>query len=585
MIKTPARVRLVLLLFTFLSYFQYPGHTYLVSDTQIYVPMLDRFENPALFAQDPMVTRAHTAWTFYDEIAIGFRKLTRSELETALGLLHFFARWCLLLGIFKIARGMGLGNPPAAACAGIYALGGLVPGPSVLLVEYEPVPRAFALALAVLGVGLAAERRFAAAGAAGAVALVLHGTTSAPFWIILGTLLLAAPSGSMTPSGRLWPFLFLGCSLLALQIAAPWQPGVSEPQTFLSRLDPDWEALARLRSPYVFVDQWPSAYFWQYGLMLVAAAAAYWRLRQRIGRELRFFTVGLSLLAVLSLPVSYLLLEKWKWALVLQWQPLRTLLFLQMLTILLSLALAMELSCRRADSAGAICWGALAIASAADPRLLFALTPAAAGCLGRWPLRAAGITLAAASAWLRPFGITLWAAPLRRELCVALLLAALLAGAAGLHFRSRLGAVAAVLAVGSAFFIVPGRAQFRWSGEPPNRDLAVLSDWARGSTDRNAVFLFPDSPASSIDPGVFRARAERALYTDWKSGGQINFFRDFAHLWGERWRQALAEPFHPEQLGRLRQAGVDYVVLRSSEAGPALPLAFTSGVYRVYRLK
>jgi hypothetical protein len=583
--KTPPRVCLVLLLFTFLSYFQYPGHTYLVSDTQIYVPMLERFENPTLFARDPMVIRAHTTWTFFDEIAVGFRKLTRSQLETALGLLHFFARWCLLIGIFMIARAMGLEDLPAAACAGIYALGGLVQGPSVLLVEYEPVPRAFALGPAVLGIGLAAEHRFAAAGAAGAAALALHGTTSVPFWIILGAFLLAAPSGSITPGNRLWPFLSLGSALLALKIAAPWQLGVSEPQTLLGRLDADWEGLARLRSPYVFVDLWSRAYFWQYGLMFIAAAAAYWRLRKRMSKELRFFAVGLAFLAVLSLPVSYLLLEKWKWALVLQWQPLRSLLFLQMLTILLALALAMELSCRRADSAGASFWAALAIASAIDSRLLFALTPAAAGCLGRWPIRAAGIALAVASAWLRPFGITLWTAPLRRELCVVLLLSVLLAGAAALHFRSRLGGLGVVLAVGSAFFIVPGRAQFRWSGEPINRDLAVLSDWARGSTDGNAVFLFPDSPASSIDPGVFRARAERALYTDWKSGGQINFFRDFARLWGERWRQALAEPFHPEQLVRLRQAGVDYIVLQSAEAGPALPLAFTSGAYRVYRLK
>ena len=32
---------------TFLSYFQFPGHTYLGSDTQIYVPMLEHIWEPS----------------------------------------------------------------------------------------------------------------------------------------------------------------------------------------------------------------------------------------------------------------------------------------------------------------------------------------------------------------------------------------------------------------------------------------------------------------------------------------------------------------------------------------------------------
>ena len=37
---------------TFLSYFQFPGHTYLGSDTQIYVPMLEHIWDPSSLARD-----------------------------------------------------------------------------------------------------------------------------------------------------------------------------------------------------------------------------------------------------------------------------------------------------------------------------------------------------------------------------------------------------------------------------------------------------------------------------------------------------------------------------------------------------
>ena len=54
------------------------------------------------------------------------------------------------------------------------------------------------------------------------------------------------------------------------------------------------------------------------------------------------------------------------------------------------------------------------------------------------------------------------------------------------------------------------------------------------NTPKDAVFQFGDAERR-LEPGVFRARAKRALYVDWKAGGQVNFLQPFAMLWAERW--------------------------------------------------
>ena len=186
-------------------------------------------------------------------------------------------------------------------------------GPSVLLMEYEPVPRALALGPAVLGVGLAAQRRYLAAGVAGAVGFLLHATTAAPFWIVFAALMLI-PDEPEEMQSRLLGLVPLAVAAVVLKFAAAGQPGVTEPQSFLGTINAEWEKLLRLRASYVFVGMWPRLYFWQYGMMLIAAAAAYWRLKNFMQPGLRFFVAGLAALGIASLPLSYLTLETLKWA-------------------------------------------------------------------------------------------------------------------------------------------------------------------------------------------------------------------------------------------------------------------------------
>src|ERR1019366_7817917 len=88
----------------------------------------------------------------------------------------------------------------------------------------------------------------------------------------------------------------------------------------------------------------------------------------------------------------------------------------------------------------------------------------------------------------------------------------------------------------AAFFAIP------WLGGVVNYprlhtpDLAQLSAWARANTGRDAVFVFP-GVNRSLAPGIFRSEALRAVYVDWKGGGQVNYFKDLGEQWWFRWRQ------------------------------------------------
>jgi hypothetical protein len=568
-----------IVLLALLSYFQFPGHTFLQSDTQIYAPMFERLRDPELLAQDPMVVRAHTAYTLYDESVYWLDRLTGAGPEAVLGLLHVAARVALLGGIYMLALALGLPGAYALACAGVYGLGGAVNGPSVLLVEYEPVPRAFALAGVLLALGLAAHGRYLAAGVAGAVGFLMHPTTAAPFWLVLAVALAGSGQGARRALLRsLAPLLVAGA---ALAWAAAVQPGVSEPQLFWERLDSLRQQLIRLRAPYVLVSTWPAAVLGRYALMLALGAVAYGRLRRIMTSQLRMLAPGLALLGVASLPLSYLLLEKLQWGLLPQAQPLRTILFLQLFALLLSLALAFHLVWRERRPGAAAWWAAAAFSIGIRPAWLWLLAPPAAGWLAggryRWFALAGSVVAALAQTpgvSFRPV----------RDLFLALALGAMLVTAAELwRRRPRAGTAALAAAVVAAFFVIPGQVRWHWSGRAEYPGLAGVSRWARTETEREAVFLFADA-GRQMDPGVFRADSRRAVYVDWKSGGQINFFAGFSGIWWRRWQETLADPFRPERLARFRELGIDYVVLRPQSRLTGREPVFANSEYLVYRL-
>src|SRR5437016_3656384 len=59
-----------------LTFFQFPGHTYLQQDTQIYVPILEHLRDARVLRNDMLVQHPHVAFTLYDEAAMALRSIT-----------------------------------------------------------------------------------------------------------------------------------------------------------------------------------------------------------------------------------------------------------------------------------------------------------------------------------------------------------------------------------------------------------------------------------------------------------------------------------------------------------------------------
>ncbi len=557
-------------LLTLLGYFVFPGHTWLQADTQVYVPILERLRDPAVLAKDPMAVRPHVAFTIYDEVTLGLCRLTGLDLRTALTAQQLIFRALGILGVYLTAAALGLSCRAALLPAAAFALGATVVGPSVLTLEYEPVPRGFAGPLVFLALGLAAHGRDLAAGCAGTLAFLYHPPTAAAFWGLY-FLLALWPSQPAVMSRRIAGLAPLALGALLLLALSRWQPGVSEPQMLFSRLDPELEKLQRWRAPYNWIGTWDAAWIGQHVLLWLVSLAAFWRLR-RLGAfrppqsaaagpaqawpilDLEFFLLGLPLVGLLSMPLGYLLLDRMKWALIAQLQPARNLLFVVALASLLASAAAAGAAGRGRWWESAL-WLLAVFAIPAHARLLQLRLPDLSDPLSR------------RRAWL-VVGLAILAA------------LALYAGSRRRAWALPLWTAALVL----PFFAIPGYGKLRNYPDLHSRELDELAAWARASTPPGAVFLFPDA-GRELFPGIFRAQALRAVYVDWKSGGQVNFLKGFAAEWARRWRATMEGGFRTAKLSAYAAQGVDYIVLRRPRRIPANRPVFENSRFLVCRLE
>ncbi len=556
-------------LLTLLSYFAFPGHTWLQADTQIYVPILERLYDPAVMPKDPVAQRPHVTFTIYDEVTLNLRRLTGLDLRAVLTLQQLVFRAAGILGVYLLATALGLGLPMALLVAATYSLGATVVGPSVLTIEYEPVPRGFAAPLILLALGLAGRGRDLAAGLAATVAFLYHPPTAAAFWGLY-FLLALWPAPPAVMARRIAGLAPLAVGVLVLFAASRWQPGVSEPQMLFSRLDAELEQLQRWRAPYNWISLWDAAWIRQHVFLWLVALGAFWRLRglgafpqgaDPSGRELRwpildleFFLLGLPLVGLLSVPLSYLLLERLKWAVAAQLQPARNLLYTVALAGILAAAAGIKAG-RRGRWWESCLWFLAVFAIPAHTRLL-------------------------------QFTSLDWQNPLSRR---RILLVAALAGCSTLaavleRSGRRLAGPACVLAALLPFLAIPGFGKVRNYPNLHNPELEELAAWARANTPTDAVFLFPDA-GRELFPGIFRGKALRALYVDWKSGGQVNFLRAFAAEWQTRWRLAMEGGFRSAKMQDYASLGVDYVVLRRPRRLPGRKPVFENSRFVVYRLE
>jgi len=470
-----------------LTLFQFPGHTWLQQDSQIYAPLLEHQRDPSVLRNDILVKQSLLAYTLYDETAQALRNVTGLGFREVLAGEQVLARALGIWGLCLMAEALGLSMGPALLVAAICSLGATITGPAVLSIEYEPTPRAFAVPLLICAVGLAAHRRYFGAGIAAAVAFLYHAPTTLPF---------------------------LG---FAPMLAAP----------FSAHLTPFQEQIQRIRAPYVWISTWPLAVIVHHLILFAILLMAFARIRREIPPALRILVLGLGILGVVSMPISWLLLEHWRWALVPQLQPMRALLYVALMMQFLTAAAGVKARCPFEAAA----WFALAY--------LIPLQPLA------WNRVALAVALAALTA------LAVWRTP-------------------------RFAPMAAV----AAFFAIPtlgGVVNYPRLHTP---ELAQLSAWARASTPKDAVFLFPDA-ARGLDPGIFRSEALRTVYVDWKGGGQANYLKDFGEEWWSRWQQTMARGFAPADMAKYEGLGIGYVVLQERNRLPQ-PAAFENAKYAAY---
>ena len=512
----------LLLLFSVLSWWVFPGHAWLQQDTQIYAPILEHLHEPSVLAKDIIVERPHVAFTFYDEIALLFRSITGSSFYVILMAEQILFRAMGLWGIYLIATALGLDFAPAMLVTLIWSLGATINGPAVLTVEYEPVPRGFAVPLLMLAVGLAAQGRWMWSGVATGAAALFHAPA---VWPILAVYVWAAPNKVSR-----WALAPVVGAVVLLLAASRYQIGVTEAQSFFSVVSPKLEMLQRMRAPYNWLDLWWREYLGQYVFLAGVCATATWRLWDRMPSGLRPFSVGLPLAGLASMPLSWLFLNQWKWALMPQVQPMRALLFVTAMASVLS-ACAGCVAAERKKFGEAFLWF---------------LTP-----------------------WILPIQTRLFTAPAKQQWAVWLVCAVL--SVVVCTRRNRVWIMAA------AYWAMAATVTLYPNLHAP--ELRELSKWARDATRLDAVFVFPDNGKANF-PGVFRSEALRAVYVDWKGGGQVNYLPQFGEEWWHRW-QSVA----PGSESRFKQLGVDYVVRKSGNSLDSGLRVFENSKYWVYKLK
>src|SRR3954453_4500807 len=157
---------------TLLEFHFFPGHSFLRSNSQIFVAMIERLAAPAFLSRDFVATPPHLVFTGYDEITLLLHRITNQDFQTVLAWQQLACRASAVLGIFLLACSAGLRDLPALLIAAVVNAGAALPGASVSITEPEPVPHAMAFCLCLLAVGLLATEKPLLSGFAGGIALV-----------------------------------------------------------------------------------------------------------------------------------------------------------------------------------------------------------------------------------------------------------------------------------------------------------------------------------------------------------------------------------------------------------------------------
>jgi hypothetical protein len=515
---------------TALGIFIFPGHTFLQSDTQIYLPLFEHLKDQRLLTKELILSGAHLSYTIYDETTLTLSRLFSLNFEQSLLTQQAFFRWLGYWGAFWLARACGLSLSASILTSALLWLGAFVYGPAVITTEFEPVPRGFAVPLVVACLGALAQGYKNTAATCLALAFLYHAPA---VWPILAVALYR----------RHWRLLaFTALSAAILLSFASSQRGIVEAQPFFSLIEPNHRAIMQARAAYNWISLWPPRHWLQFLLTGALALAAFYRTRHLLPGTIQPYFQFLPLIGLATMPLSYLLLEQLNWALFPQIQPMRALLYCHLLCQLLgTLAAWQELKDNKPLRAFA--WLIVPLTLSLRGDFLQLPTPQIPNHLLLLTLLAAAIFVA--HRWPRPH----WA-------------------------------LATCLALPLLFGEVFEARAYTTTHSPA---LNQLADWASTKTPIEAVFFFPDLGRRQ-EPGIFRARAARAVYVCWKQGGQVNYFPRYAEIWWERWTSLLAPNHPPHSYDDLRRRGIQYLVFTKDNPTQNLQPVYLSPTYRVYAL-
>lgn len=500
----------------------FPGHTYLYQDTQIWVPVMEWMADHRVLDRDLLVEAAHMRLTFYDDLAINLKRITGAGFEPILQTVQLLFRFAGLAGVFLLARSTALSIPLALVAAALFGMGATIVGPSVLSVEFEPVPRGFAFPLALLGLGCLAQQRERLGG-----------------WAIGGGFLFHAPA--------VWPLLLIppwrkrvlvpvAVTGLVLALSAMLAQS-SQLNPFFGQVSPAHEELQRMRASYNWITVWAHRFLSQHLWLAVIATAAYWRIRWDLPAAVRPYGKWLPWVGVVCVPFSYVLLEKFKWNLLPQVQPMRALLYTTALAV-----------------------------------ILCSIAGLRAAQKGRW--------------WEAPLWLVLpCLVPLSPDLSKGPygIPVALACGVAALALSTRwwpalAPVAAAAICVGLvALPLTWAKVKNYPTLETP--ELEELITWAQAHSGPQDLFVFRDYGRSDPNhPGIFRSRALRSLWVDFKGGGQVNYYEKWSFEWWRRW-QLVEKPFRPDEWEQWQNEKVDYLIFKRAPAG--LQPVFANARYAV----
>ena len=314
---------------TWLQFQFFPGHTYLRSDTQVYVPILEKLASPGLLSRDLIASHPNVTYTIYDEVTLFLSSAGEMNLHTALVIQQVVFRAAGLLGIFLLARSTGLSDGLSLVVAALVNLGGVLPGPQISIVDLEPTPRSFALGLTFLALGFMAKGMPLLTGLAGGLALVYDLRIAIPFClvVILSMIFDRGMRRMLRPSVTI-----LAIFALLLANLSQLQPGVPDAHDLFETISPAIARIQQFRTSYVWVSAWGLDRIFLYVVLWCGGWYAGVRIWARLNKAARWIFLLLPALGIVSIPFSYLLLEVARWRVIPQIQPAETVIFTVALT-------------------------------------------------------------------------------------------------------------------------------------------------------------------------------------------------------------------------------------------------------------